>query len=211
MANRRRRATRQSECLRFSDESPPPTVRLTDCGQSRCLWNRLCGDGATCATVDQQEYRPRGRSSRALPCRIHTYTRHPRRSITPAPSLCRAIRGKGNTEMHSLDRTLTSNGLTPNHAIRTRTSLSFGTGVGISDMPKPFSVSRVFGKIAACNLSNRQDVQPRFRTATSRRRPSADFCERSRSLKATRAMLSSAPSRSCSWAGCRRIDIPWAV
>ena len=74
---------------------------------------------------------------------FHTHTRWPMRaastpaptaSMVPAPSLCGMISAKGRVLLRVPARVLTSEGLTPEQARRTRTSPGPGSGRGRSPM-----------------------------------------------------------------------------
>ncbi len=84
--------------------------------------------------------------SAAVPCgrpqaAFQTHTGSPMRdagtpsptwSIAPAPSLCGTTRGNGITGLRRPARDFTSDGLTPDHCSRTRTSPGPGRGSGRS-------------------------------------------------------------------------------
>jgi hypothetical protein len=80
---------------------------------------------------------PKGRCHWAF----HVQTRSPTRdsgtpaptaSIVPAPSLCGTMRGKAIGRPLAIARDFTSEGFTPDQAMRTRTSPGPGVGVGSS-------------------------------------------------------------------------------
>ena len=97
------------------------------------------GSGTACSagSTTYSAAVPNGRPHAAF----HVHTRSPTRasatpaptaSIVTAPSLCGTMRGNGGVPPAVPRRDLTSDGFTPDHAIRTRTSPGPGAGVGSS-------------------------------------------------------------------------------